>query len=375
MIDILNDSFGSEKILVVGVGGGGNNAIDRMISERVDGIDFISVNTDHQALERSKAPVKIPLGAKLTKGHGAGGRPEIGMKAAEESKEEILQAINEADMIFITAGMGGGTGTGAAPVIAGLAKEQGILTVGVVTKPFMFEGKKRMQNALDGIEELKKNVDTLIVIPNQRLLEIVEKDTSMTEAFSKADEVLRQGVIGISDLISKPGVVNLDFADVRTVMYDKGLAHMGVGHASGKNKAELAVEAAINSPLLETSIDGAKSVLINISGGPDMGLVETNDALNFIQEALDPEAEIIFGTSINDDLKDEVIVTVIATGLANEESLTEKLARKNAASIPHAVEEIEAPRERKEALEPITSGKLNTEKINIPSFLSSRMRK
>lgn len=375
MIDILNDSFGSEKILVVGVGGGGNNAIDRMISERVDGIDFISVNTDHQALERSKAPVKIPLGAKLTKGHGAGGRPEIGMKAAEESKEEILQAINEADMIFITAGMGGGTGTGAAPVIAGLAKEQGILTVGVVTKPFMFEGKKRMQNALDGIEELKKNVDTLIVIPNQRLLEIVEKDTSMTEAFSKADEVLRQGVIGISDLISKPGVVNLDFADVRTVMYDKGLAHMGVGHASGKNKAELAVEAAINSPLLETSIDGAKSVLINISGGPDMGLVETNDALNFIQEALDPEAEIIFGTSINDDLKDEVIVTVIATGLANEESLTEKLARKNAASIPHAVEEIEAPKERKEALEPITSGKLNTEKINIPSFLSSRMRK
>ncbi len=308
------------QIKVVGVGGGGNNAVDRMIEDGLDGVEFISVNTDSQQLVDSKSPVKIQIGEKLTKGLGAGGNPDIGERSAEETQEEVSQALKGADMVFITAGMGGGTGTGAAPKIAAISKEMGILTVGVVTKPFNFEGKKRMANAERGIMELKKNVDTLVIIPNQRLMGIIDKKTTLTEAFKKVDEVLRQGVQGIADLISKPGVINLDFADVRTIMADQGIAHMGIGQASGENKAEVAAKAAIQSPLLETTIEGAKSVLINFSGDSDLGLLETEEAAELIRESLDPEAEIIFGTTINEDLTDQVVVTVIATGLEDEEA-------------------------------------------------------
>ncbi|MCL2616497.1 MAG: cell division protein FtsZ [Defluviitaleaceae bacterium] len=318
MIDILSSQGVGAKLRVIGVGGGGNNAVDRMIEDNVESIDFISVNTDHQALERSKASVRIQLGDKLTRGLGAGGKPEVGEKAAEESRDEIAAAISGSDMLFITAGMGGGTGTGAAPVIAAIAHDMGILTVGVVTKPFVFEGKPRLRNALEGIAELRKYVDTLVVIPNQKLLEIIDKDTTLTDSFRKADEVLRQGVQGISDLISKPGTINLDFADVKTIMFQKGIAHMGVGRASGKNKTETAAELAIKSPLLETSISGAKSVLISIAGDNSLALSDIDIAAGIINAAIDPDAEIIFGTSINDDLRDEVIVTVIATGLQDE---------------------------------------------------------
>jgi len=318
VLDISNDDFGEAKILVIGVGGGGNNAVDRMISDNITNIDFISVNTDNKVLSKSLADVKIQIGIKSTKGLGAGGRPEVGKEAAQESKEEITAALSDYDMVFVTAGMGGGTGTGAAPIIAAAAKERGILTVGVVTKPFVFEGPVRMKNALNGIEELKKNVDTLIVIPNQKLMEIADKDTSMLQAFKMADDVLKQGVIGISDLISKPGIINVDFADVRSIMADKGLAHLGVGHSKGKDKARSAAELAIKSPLLETSIDGAKSVIINIAGGMDLGILEINSATEFVGSLVDPGAEVIFGTSINDSLNDEVIVTVVATGLTTE---------------------------------------------------------
>lgn len=306
------------NIKVIGVGGGGNNAVNRMIEDGLEGVEFIAVNTDSQDLIKSKAPMKIQIGEKLTKGLGAGGDPSKGEASVEESKEEISKALEGADMVFITAGMGGGTGTGAAPRIAAISKEMGILTVGVVTKPFNFEGRKRMTNAERGIEALKNSVDTLVIIPNQRLLAIIDKKTTLIESFRKADEVLRQGVQGISDLISKPGVINLDFADVRTVMADKGVAHMGIGRASGENKAEAAAKAAIQSPLLETTIEGARSVLINFSGDENLGLLEADEAANLIRESIDPEAEIIFGTTINDELNDEVIVTVIATGLGEE---------------------------------------------------------
>jgi len=308
------ETSGHAKIKVIGVGGGGNNAVDRMIEDSVQ-VEFISANTDMQALANSKASIKIALGEQLTRGLGAGGKPETGRQAAEESSESIADKIRGADMLFITAGMGGGTGTGAAPIIASIAREQKILTVGVVTKPFNFEGKKRMRNAISGIEELKKNVDTLVVIPNQKLLEVISKDTSLIESFKKADEVLRQGVQSISDLISKPGMINLDFADIKTIMANKGVAHMGVGYASGKNKTEIAAELAIRSPLLETSINGAKSVLISIAGDLNLGLFDTDIAANIIGNAVDPDAEIIFGTTINQELNDEVIITVIATGL------------------------------------------------------------
>jgi cell division protein FtsZ len=303
------------QIKVVGAGGGGNNAVDRMIEDNLEGVEFISVNTDCQALARSKASIKVQIGEKLTKGLGAGANPEIGQKAAEETREEIKAAIQGADMVFITAGMGGGTGTGAAPVIAGIAKEMGMLTVGVVTKPFTFEGQKRMMNAERGIQELKKNVDTLVIIPNQKLLNIIDKKTTMLESFKKADEILRQGVQGISDLISKPGIINLDFADVRTIMANKGIAHMGIGRATGEEKIEAAARMAINSPLLDTTVKGARSVLINFSGDENLGLLEADQAANFIRESVDPSAEIIFGTTLNEELRDEVIVTVIATGL------------------------------------------------------------
>lgn len=326
MIDITTAQLNNAKIKVVGVGGGGNNAVDRMIEDNVEFIDFIAVNTDHQVLELSKAPTRIQIGEKLTRGLGAGGIPEIGMKSAQESCDEISQALAGADMVFVTAGMGGGTGTGAAPIIAAIAREQGILTVGVVTKPFLFEGKKRMQNATEGIETLRENVDTLIVIPNQRLLDIIEKDTSLKESFKKADEVLRQGVEGIAGLILRAGVINLDFADVRTTMLDKGIAHMGVGRASGKNKAENAARTAISSPLLETTMKGSKNILISIAGDSDLGLMETSMATEIIKQEADPDVEIILGTSINEELKDEVIITVIATGLEQDELYKEAVA-------------------------------------------------
>lgn len=302
------------RIKVIGVGGGGNNAVNRMIDAGLRGVDFISVNTDKQALFLSKANTKIQIGDKLTKGLGAGANPEIGERAANESRDEIAMAIKDADMVFVTAGMGGGTGTGGAPVIAQIAKELGILTVGVVTKPFMFEGRKRMQQAERGIENLKGVVDTLVTIPNDRLLHIADKKTSMLEAFRIADDVLRQGVQGISDLIAVPGLINLDFADVKTIMMETGLAHMGIGRGSGENKAEDAAKQAISSPLLETSIEGAKGVLLNITGGLDLGLQDVNTAAELIQNSADPEATIIFGAVIDENLKDEIVITVIATG-------------------------------------------------------------
>ncbi|MGL4791665.1 MAG: cell division protein FtsZ [Anaerotignaceae bacterium] len=317
MLEFVN--YGNAAVIkVVGVGGGGNNAVDRMIEDNMDGVEFIAVNTDIQDLTKSKAATKVQIGEKLTRGLGAGGNPEIGERSVEETKEELAKSLTGADMVFITAGMGGGTGTGAAPKIAEISKQLGILTVGVVTKPFNFEGKKRMSNAERGISELRKSVDTLVIIPNQRLLSIIDKRTTMIESFRKADDILRQGVQGISDLISKPGVINLDFADVKTVMENKGIAHMGIGQGSGENKAEIAAKAAIQSPLLETKIDGAKSVLINFSGDANLGLMEADDAANLIRESIDPDAEIIFGTTINDELKDEVIVTVIATGFDDD---------------------------------------------------------
>lgn len=305
------------NIKVIGIGGAGNNAINRMVEAGLKGVEFIAVNTDAQALYLSKADKKIQIGEKLTKGLGAGANPEIGRKAAEESKDIVEEALKGADMIFITAGMGGGTGTGAAPIIAEVSKNLGVLTVGVVTKPFSFEGKKRMVNAEIGITDIKSNVDTLITIPNDRLLTIAEKKTSIIEAFKLADDVLRQGVQGISDLIAVPGLINLDFADVKTVMQDTGLAHMGIGKGSGETRATDAAKQAISSPLLETSIDGAKGVLLNITGGSNLGLLEVNEAAELIASVADKEANIIFGAVIDEKLQDEIRITVIATGFDN----------------------------------------------------------
>ena len=305
---------GLAKIKVIGVGGAGNNAVNRMVEMGITGVDFIAVNTDKQALGVSKAGVKIQIGEKITRGLGAGSDPLIGEKSAEESREQIAAALNGADMVFVTAGMGGGTGTGAAPIVAQVAKELEILTVAVVTKPFTFEGKKRMQSAERGIASLKDKVDTLIVIPNDRLLQNAERKTSMIDAFTKSDEVLRQGVQGISDLITGIGLINLDFADVKTIMYDTGMAHMGIGRASGENRAEEAAKAAINSPLLESSIEGARGVLLNITGGKDLGIFEVNTAAELVQKSIDPEANIIFGAVIDESMQDEIAVTVIATG-------------------------------------------------------------
>ena len=303
----------SAKIIVIGVGGAGNNAVNRMIDENIGGVEFIGVNTDKQALQLCKAPTLIQIGEKLTKGLGAGAQPEIGEKAAEESAEELSAAVKGADMVFVTCGMGGGTGTGAAPVVAKIAKEQGILTVGVVTKPFKFEAKKRMINAVSGIEKLKENVDTLIVIPNDKLLEIVDRRTSMPDALKKADEVLQQAVQGITDLINLPALINLDFADVQTVMKDKGMAHIGIGSAKGDEKAIEAVKLAVASPLLETTIKGATHVIINISG--DISLMDANDAASYVQDLAGEDANIIFGAKFDETMTDEATITVIATGL------------------------------------------------------------
>ena len=307
-----HNSFASIK--VVGCGGGGTNAVNRMVEAGLRGVEFIAVNTDRQALNLSKADLKIQIGEKLTKGLGAGAVPDIGRRAADESREEIAEAIKGADLVFVTAGMGGGTGTGAAPVVAEIAREAGCLTIAVVTKPFLFEGKQRMKNAELGIGELKQNVDTLVVIPNDRLLQVVSKGTTMLEAFRIADDVLRQGIQGISDLIAVPAIINLDFADVRTVMESGGMAHMGIGVGSGENGLVDAAKNAIASPLLETKIDGARAVLINVSGGTDLNIMDVNEAASLIMQAADSEANIIFGANIDESLVDEVRITVIATG-------------------------------------------------------------
>jgi cell division protein FtsZ len=308
-----NDAEAAAKIIVVGVGGAGNNAVNRMIEEQIDGVDFIGVNTDKQALQLCKAPRLLQIGEKLTKGLGAGAKPEIGEKAAEESIEDIENALKDADMVFVTCGMGGGTGTGAAPVVAKVAKDMGILTVGVVTKPFRFEAKARMNNAIGGIERIKENVDTLIVIPNDKLLEIVDRRTTMPEALKKADEVLQQAVQGITDLINVPAVINLDFADVQTVMKDKGIAHIGIGEGKGDDKALEAVKMAVESPLLETTISGASHVIINVSG--DITLADASDAADYVRELTGDDINVIFGAMYDATKTDSCTITVIATGL------------------------------------------------------------
>ncbi len=305
-------------IKVIGVGGGGGNAVDRMIESAVQGIEFIVVNTDNQILQRSKAQLRIQIGEKVTRGLGAGANPEIGQKAAEESAEEIEQAIEGTDMLFITAGMGGGTGTGAAPVVAQIARKLGILTVGVVTKPFRFEGARRMQNAERGIRELEQFVDSLVIVPNDKLLEIASDDTSVDEAFGMADQVLRYGVSSISDLVAVPGLINLDLADVRRVMTNAGICHMGIGQASGESRAATAIRQAINSPLLDTTIDGARGVIINFTGGHDLKIREIDEAASVVRDAVSPDADIIFGAVIDDNMQDELMITVIASGFDQE---------------------------------------------------------
>ena len=310
---------GTATIKVIGVGGAGNNAVNRMVEAGIRNVEFVAINTDRQALSLSKANAKIQIGEKLTRGLGAGANPDIGAQAAEESRAEVAEALKGADTVFVTAGMGGGTGTGAAPIVAQTAKEMGILTIGVVTKPFTFEGKKRLFQADRGIDNLKGKVDTLVVIPNDKLLQVIDRKTSIVEAFRMADDVLRQGVQGISDLIAVPGLINLDFADVKTIMLNQGMAHMGIGRASGENRAEDAAKQAIQSPLLETSIEGARGVIINITGGSDIGLHEANTAAELVQRSADPEANIIFGTVTDDSMGDEIQITVIATGFEKED--------------------------------------------------------
>ncbi|MBY6836077.1 cell division protein FtsZ [Clostridium botulinum] len=314
MLDFDGDIQELTNIKVIGCGGGGSNAVNRMIVEGLKNVEFIAINTDKQALMLSHADQKIQIGEKLTKGLGAGANPEIGKKAAEESKEEISAAIKGANMVFITAGMGGGTGTGAAPIVAEIAKSMEILTVGVVTKPFPFEGKRRMRHAEMGIETLKQKVDTLVIIPNERLLRMADKKTTLLDSFKLADDVLRQGVQAISDLITITGVINADFADIKAVMLNKGLAHMGVGFGSGDNRTQDAVHQAISSPLLETSIEGATDVIINFTGGVDLGALEVYDAADVVREAVDPDANIIVGAVIDETLNEEIRITVIATG-------------------------------------------------------------
>ena len=358
---------GTATIKVIGVGGAGNNAVNRMIDAGIKGVDFIAVNTDRQALQTSKAKTKIQIGEKITRGLGAGANPDIGAQSAEESKAEVAEVLRGADMVFVTAGMGGGTGTGAAPIVAGAAKEMGIQTIGVVTKPFTFEGKKRLSQAERGIESLKGKVDTLVVIPNDKLLQIIDRKTSIIEAFKMADDILRQGVQGISDLIAIPGLVNLDFADVKTIMLNQGMAHMGVGTASGENRAEDAAKEAIQSPLLETSIEGAKGVIINITGGEDLGLHEVNTAAELVQRSVDPEANIIFGTVTDNSMSDEIKITVIATGFDKPEpsissigvdNIVSKTWEKKINSIPSSSE---------------TSSSSND--LDIPAFLRKNKNK
>lgn len=365
-------------IKVIGVGGGGNNAVNRMIEHGVQGVEFIAVNTDAQALKLSSAEIKLQIGAKSTRGLGAGANPEVGKKAAEESKEQLEEALAGADMVFVTAGMGGGTGTGAAPVIAQIARDLGALTVGVVTRPFTFEGRKRQSQALAGTQAMKEAVDTLIVIPNDRLLEIVDKSTPMLEAFREADNVLRQGVQGISDLIAVPGLINLDFADVKTIMSNKGSALMGIGIASGETRAVEAAKKAISSPLLETSITGAKGVLMNITGGASLSLFEVQEAAAIVASASDEDVNIIFGSVINDDLKDEIVVTVIATDF-NEAAVVpdpRQMMRPglNQTARPQQVQQSPQPVQQPVQEETATTSNntMSEDTYEIPAFLRNR---
>ncbi len=356
MLEIkLPESEAAAKIIVVGVGGAGNNAVNRMVTDGIVGVEFIGINTDKQALQYSQAPTTMQIGEKLTKGLGCGGRPEVGAKAAEESSEDITAALQGADMVFVTCGMGGGTGTGAAPVIAKIAKDMGILTVGVVTKPFRFEARQRMTNAIDGIKKLKESVDTLIVIPNDRLLEIVDRRTTMPDALKKADEVLQQAVQGITDLINVPGLINLDFADVSSVMKDKGVAHVGIGAAKGDEKATEAVKMAISSPLLETTIEGATDVIINISG--DISLVEANEAASYVEELAGDNANIIFGAMYDENAQDECKITVIATGI------------EDSAATSSAFDMLKKPAQPKAAA-PAAQAAETTVRPTMPSFLN-----
>ena len=372
MLDFEVDMQELTNIKVIGCGGGGGNAVNRMIAEGLKNVEFIAVNTDKQALMLSHANVKIQIGEKLTRGLGAGANPEIGKKAAEESREEITEAIKGANMVFITAGMGGGTGTGAAPIVAEIAKSMNILTVGVVTKPFPFEGKRRMRHAEMGIENLMKAVDTLVIIPNERLLSMADKKTTLLDSFRLADDVLRQGVQAISDLITIPGVVNADFADIETVMLNKGLAHMGVGHGTGDTKAQDAVKQAISSPLLETSIDGATGVIINFTGGVDLGAIEVYEAADIVREAADPDANIIFGAVIDETLADEIRITVIATGFEDDNNKIlnhQPIFNTKVTKEKVEPEKVETP-ETTKRVDPLLD--IETDSVNIPSFLRSR---
>lgn len=353
------------QIKVIGVGGGGTNAVNRMIENGVRGVEFIVVNTDAQALHMSRSEIKMQIGEKLTRGLGAGANPDVGKKAAEESREMIENLLRGADMVFVTAGMGGGTGTGAAPVIAEIAKDLGALTVGVVTRPFTFEGRKRAAQADGGISNLKEKVDTLIVIPNDRLLEIVDKNTPMLEAFREADNVLRQGVQGISDLIAVPGLINLDFADVKTIMTERGSALMGIGTATGENRAAEAAKKAICSPLLETSIDGARGVLMNITGGMNLSLYEVNEAADIVASASDQDVNMIFGAVINEELKDEILVTVIATGFEHKQASA--IAPRNLNQQSTGTSKLD--------LRPFNANTASSDPLDIPTFLRNRGRK
>ncbi|WP_067931561.1 cell division protein FtsZ [Alicyclobacillus kakegawensis] len=350
------------RIKVVGVGGGGCNAVNRMIDSGIAGVEFIVVNTDAQALRLSKAETRIQIGEKVTRGLGAGANPEIGKKAAEESREALTNALQGADMVFVTAGMGGGTGTGAAPIIAEISKELGALTVGVVTKPFRFEQKRRMSQAEVGIANLKEKVDTLIVIPNDRLLEIVDRNTPVTEAFKEADNVLRQGVSGISDLIAVPGLINVDFADVKAIMTERGSALMGIGTASGENRATEAAKMAICSPLLETSIEGARGVLMHVSGSENLSLWEVNEAADIVSAAVDPDVNMIFGANINPDLQDDIVVTVIATGFE---------AKPNAAEATAAAG-VAATRVRTSVADGFNQANVPSNSWDVPAFIRRR---
>ncbi|MBQ3407705.1 MAG: cell division protein FtsZ [Clostridia bacterium] len=365
---------GTATIKVIGVGGGGTNAVNRMVDSGIRGVEFVAVNTDRQALILSKAASKIQIGEKITRGLGAGANPDIGAQAAEESKSEITEALRGADMVFVTAGMGGGTGTGAAPIVAQCAKEMGILTIGVVTKPFTFEGKKRLSQAERGIESLKGKVDTLVVIPNDKLLQIIDRKTSIVEAFKMADDVLRQGVQGISDLIAVPGLVNLDFADVKTIMLNTGIAHMGIGRASGESRAEDAAKQAISNPLLESSIEGAKGVIINITGGSNLGLHEVNTAAEIVQRSADPEANIIFGAVIDESIDEDIIITVIATGFEMDTKPTFGGPTPVSSVVNNINNNISTtkPWEQKTASIPSKPEAVNPNDLDIPSFLRKK---
>ena len=378
MLQFENEQTSGAVIKVIGVGGGGCNAVNRMLETNLQGVEYIAVNTDSQALGRCNAETKIQIGEKLTKGLGAGGNPEIGQKSAEETLDVIADLIEGTDMVFITAGMGGGTGTGAAPIIAKAAKDMGILTVGVVTKPFSFEGKKRKAQADLGLDFLKKYVDSLVIVPNDKLLENCEKNTTMIDAFAMADDVLRQGVQGISDLISDFALINVDFADVRSVMTDRGVAHMGVGHGSGEDRAKEAVKAAIESPLLETRIDGAKAILLYVSGGYDLGMMEVNEIASLVEEQADNEAILIFGASVSEEMNNEISITVIATGFEDGQSGpdTSDFKLPESARAPRKIVTEDGINGTEVTLEKIFEGAREEDpsdsKFDIPTFLNTK---